>query len=135
MANTTVVNGEIWMQPHPRLTLAELRKLIEERTIVATPRLGARDANHSKGYVIGQEAWLILKNEEGREELRRRIKITGLGIRQLMDFSPLSLAGCGDAHQNWQSIRQTLEFFERRVIHPQETATIVRFKYLDNETA
>lgn len=131
MTLSTEVGNEIWLQPHPWLTLAELRRLIEEQGITATPRLGGRDHTHPKGYNIGQQTWLVLKDETGREQRRERIEITGLDLRPLANFDALSLWGCGFSYQSWLDIQHVLIFFEKRPIRPDETVTIVRFDYLD----
>lgn len=121
--------SELWFRPSPWCSLAELRGLLENQHISATPRLGIRDDRHPKGYAVGQETVLRLFDEDGREVLRTQVTISMLIMRRLADLTAQNLAGCGPAFRSWHDVRNALSHFERREVDNKEMVTIVRFAY------
>ena len=128
-ASHTNGHPELWLRPSAGLSLAVLSTLIEAQRITATPRLGARDAKHPKGYQPGQEVMLRVLDEHGAEYLHRRVRIESLTIRPLRQLTEDDLHHTL-AYQNWEDVQRELSQFEKRLIDENEDATVVEFSYL-----
>lgn len=127
-------NDLIWMQPYPGISSADLRELVENAKITATPRLGVRTSAHSRGYAIGADVTLRVFNETGLLITERSVIITQLIVRQLGKLRRPDLAGCGPAYRTWRDVQRVLGFFERRTVKSSELVTIVRFAYHQRRT-
>ncbi len=120
---------EIWLRPSPRLSLEVLSTLVESRCIMATPRLGARNGDHPKGYEPGQVAMLRVLDDSGTEHLSRMIRIESVIVRPLRQLTPDDLENTFP-YKNWEEVRSDLSLFEKRQIDDSEQASVVEFSYL-----
>ena len=84
-------NPEIWLRPSPNIPLPVLSGFVESRLLKATPRLGARDSTHPKGYEPGQTVTLLVLDNQGEEHLRLFVRIEAVTIRQLSQLTPGAL--------------------------------------------
>lgn len=129
MATRHWLNDSIWMQPHPGVSSAALRELVENAMVSATPRLGDRMEGQPKGYAVGARVLLKVFNEGGIPITERAVTVTGLTVRQLGKLTRRDLVGCGPPCHTWRDVQRILGFFERRTIRSNERVTIVRFAY------
>ncbi|OYV27830.1 MAG: hypothetical protein B7W98_00915 [Parcubacteria group bacterium 20-58-5] len=112
---------ELWFRPSPAMPLSVLLSLIESEHMTVTPRLGKRDATHPKGYQPGTVATIRLFDEDWKERLSKRVRITGITSKPLRAFA------------DEPSLQEELSFFEGRPITPDETVSFVEFSYLNRE--
>jgi hypothetical protein len=129
MANNHKDHPEIWLRPSPILPLDVLSALIESRVITATPRLGARNGTHPKGYTEGQVALLRVLNDAGTEQLSRSIRIKSVTIRPLRQLRPDDLQNTFP-YQNWKEVQRDLSHFEKRAVGDNEETSVIEFSYL-----
>jgi len=120
---------EIWLRPSPKLPLEVLSTLVESRCITATPRLGARNGDHPKGYEPGQVATLRVLDDTGAEHLSRMVRIESIVIRPLQELTPGDLENTFP-YKVWEEVRSDFSLFEKRQIDYSEQASIVEFSYL-----
>jgi hypothetical protein len=121
---------EIWLQPSPpHLSLNVLSTLIEIRSLTATPRLGARNSTHPKGYEPGQIAMLRVGDERGHEHLKRRVRIEAVTIKPLQNLTPDDLHHTV-SYNSWEEVQRDLSFFEKRPVKENEDTSIIEFSYL-----
>ena len=120
-------NPELWFRPS-RLPLPVLLELIESRRMTATPRLGARDGNHLKGYEPGQVVTVRVLDDNGVEHARRKARIEAVTIRPLSHLTPGDLQNT--FYHHWEEVREDFELFEKRSISDAEEASIIEFSYL-----
>lgn len=121
---------ELWFREHPWTTTAELARLLCSRGLTATPRLGARDEGHPKGYTVGQRITAKLLSIAGETEIIAvEVEVTGLVSRPLQDLTAEDLAGCGPTLTNAEEVSRMLGYFDQRSIQPDETVTVIRFAY------
>ncbi|MHB1769874.1 MAG: hypothetical protein ACYCPH_02220 [Minisyncoccota bacterium] len=120
---------EIWFRPSPRIPLTVLSELITRTYITATPRLGARNDNHPKGYKQGEVAMLRVFDEANVEHLSRRIRIEAVIVRPLQQLLPADLHRTF-SYRNWEEVQRELSFFEKRMVESDEDASIIEFSYL-----
>lgn len=120
----------ICLQPSPNLSLEVLSTFIEIGSITATPRLGARNGDHPKGYTPGVVATLFLHDYTGTKHLSSRaIRIEAVTIRPLQELTPDDLHNTVWYH-NWQDVQQELSYFEKRPVTDDEDVSIIKFSYL-----
>ena len=120
---------EIWLRPSPSLSLEVLLTFIEIRSITATPRLGARNGTHSKGYEPGDTAILRVFNAAGIEQLKKDIRIDAVTIRPLKQLKRSDLHHT-ISYNSWKDVQRDLSFFEKRPIKDNEDTSIIEFSYL-----
>lgn len=121
--------GELWLRPSPRVTLFELQRLVSQRALRRTPRLGARDETHPKGYTPGRATMLRILDAHGRQQYSTPVTITELLVRRLGELTPADLAGCEPTLRTWCDVQVVLSFHEGRLIAPTEPVTMVSFTY------
>jgi hypothetical protein len=126
---------ELWLRPSPTIPLADLLQLIQRRELTRTPRLGARDESHPKGYTIGQPATLRLVDASGKQQFAAIVIVTDLINRRLFEITPDDLAGCGPWYRTWRDVEQAFAFFENRMVFSGEPVTIVEFTYSDDPSS
>lgn len=135
--DVTRVAPELWFRPYPGTSSETLRRLIAMGSIISTPRLGARDDRHPKGYAIGEKAMLRLKgerrpgvpSEEEVDLLTEWVEVVGLTVSRLVALTPEQLVGCGLYPNSWDTVGRLLSHFEGREIAPDEIVTIVHFAH------
>lgn len=97
--------------------------------MTATPRLGARDSSHPKGYAPGQTVLLRVFNARNIECLRQSARIEGVITRPLRALTPQDLHGAV-LYRVWQDVQTTLSFFEKRYVEEDEDVSVITFSYL-----
>jgi hypothetical protein len=127
--NSHADRPEIWLRPSPGISFKVLSMFIDIRTMTATPRLGARNGAHTKGYKPGQVVLLRLFDEKNVERLQRTVRIEDVTIRPLRELTPDDLHDTVLYH-NWREVRRELSFFEKRPIEEREDASVIGFSYL-----
>lgn len=121
---------EIWLQETPWYETPELVRLVRLGLLAATPRLGARDARHPKGYALGQRMTVVVFNAARNQRLAGRpVTITAILTRPLARLTPADLDGCGPMFRRWQNVGRVLGHFEGRRIEETEDITIIAFAY------
>ncbi|HUD03167.1 MAG TPA: hypothetical protein VMR46_04140 [Candidatus Paceibacterota bacterium] len=119
---------ELWFRPG-KIPLPVLLSFIESRLLTATPRLGARNGAHPKGYKPGQEVLLRVLDEDDVEHLRQNIRIDEILIRRLSELTPNDLRNTLPFH-TWEEIQASFSQFEGRPVHGHEDVSIITFSYL-----
>ena len=127
--NTHADRPEIWLRPSPGISFSVLSTLIDIRTMTATPRLGARNGGHPKGYKPGQVVSLRVFDEKNVERLQRSVRVEAVTIRPLQELTPQDLHDTVLYH-SWQDAQRDFSFFEKRPVAPNEDASIIEFSYL-----
>ncbi len=122
---------ELWFRPSPELPLAVLSKSLDARGILATPRLGERNASHPKGYLPNTVATVRLFDDRWREQSREDVLIIRVVSKPLHDFEDLDLTNT--AYRSVESMRRDLSFFEERPLASDETVSLVEFSYLNRK--
>ena len=122
-------NPELWLRPSPKLPFEVLSTLIESRLMTATPRLGARDNNHPKGYEPGQVVTLKVLDGEGGDFLHLPVLIKQVIVRQLSLLTENDLQRIPPYH-DWREVQHDFSLFEGRPIGETEEASIIEFSYL-----
>ena len=120
---------ELWFRPSPKVPLAVLSELITRRCITATPRLGARNDGHPKGYTQGETAVLRVFDDANTERLSRSIRIEAVIVRPLRQLMSIDLRNTF-SYRNWEEVQRELSFFEKRSVEDCEDASIIEFSYL-----
>ena len=120
---------EIWFRPSPKVPLTVLSELIENRRITATPRLGARNGDHPKGYARGEIAVLRVFDDTGTEHFNRTVRIETIVVSPLRQLTPIDLRNTL-SYQNWKEVQRELSFFEKRPVGGDEDASVIEFSYL-----
>ena len=128
-ANNHNTHPEIWLRPSPGLSLSVLLTFVEIRHITATPRLGARNGNHPKGYKPGEIATLRVLDENGVEHLSRSVRIEAVVIKPLQRLTPDDLHHTA-WYNHWEEVQRELSLFEKRPVEKNEDASIIEFSYL-----
>jgi hypothetical protein len=102
---------------------------VESQLIKATPRLGARDATHPKGYEPGQVVILRVLDENNEECLRHTVRIDTVTVRPIAELTSDDLQNALPYH-DWRDVQHDLSLFEQRPIDADEEASIIEFPYL-----
>ena len=135
MAILQNAQGELWFRPNPRVTLSELQRLVRQRALRRTPRLGIRNATHpSKGYTPGQPVTLRIYDSRGEQQHVAHATVTDVIVRRLNEIAPADLAGCEPTLRTWHDVETVLSYFEGRNVPPDAPVTLVSFDYRENCT-
>ena len=127
--NDHKTHPEIWLQPSPSLPLEVLLNAVKGKHVTATPRLGARNGNHRKGYKQGQIATLRVFDDTYVDHLHQKVRIRAVTTRPLQELTSDDL-GNTVWYQSWQDVQRELSFFEKRPVGSSEEVSIVKFLYL-----
>ena len=120
---------EIWFRPSPKVPLAVLSELIANKRVTATPRFGARNGDHPKGYTRGGIAVLRVFDDTNTEHLNRTVRIETIVVSPLRQLTPIDLRNTL-SYKNWKEVQRELSFFEKRPVGDDEDASIIEFSYL-----
>ena len=132
MAILQDTGGELWFRPSPRVTLFELQRLIRQKALRRTPRLGIRDTTHpTKGYAAGWRIMLRVFDPKGEQQCTMKAVVTEVTVRRLNEIATADLAGCEPTLRTWQDVKTVLSFFEGREVPPDAPVTLVSFNYLE----
>ena len=120
---------EIWFKPSPKASFDVLLELIVSKKLFTSPRLGARDELHPKGYKRGQVATLRLFDDMGGEKVSLKIIIEDVKVRRLKTIEESDLV---DSHfyRQAKDLQEDLSFFEGQDIMPEEDVSLISFSYL-----
>lgn len=127
--NNHKTHPEIWLRPSPSLPLEVLLISIKGKLVTATPRLGARDENHKKGYERGSLVTLRVVDDKYVDHLHQKIRIKAVTTRPLQELTPDNLGNTA-WYQSWADVQRELSFFEKRVVEKQEDVSVIEFSYL-----
>ena len=120
---------EIWFKPSPKASFDVLLELIVSKKLFISPRLGARDELHPKGYKRSQVATLRLFDDMGGEKVSLKIRIEDVKIKRLKRIEESDLVGSHFYGQS-RDLEEDLSFFEGRDIMPEEDVSLINFSYL-----
>ena len=123
-------NPEIWFRPSPMFPSTVLSKLILNREITATPRMGIRDSSHPKGYNNGQIVTLRMFDDDWKETMNLRVCVKAVRSKRLQDLIEVDLVNTVGYRTGWKSVQQDLSFFEGRVVEMCEMVSLVEFDYI-----
>ena len=129
MGNCHIGHPEIWFRPSPRLPLQVLLRLVQGKSLTATPRLGARNDAHPKGYVPGETAILRVLDSVDIERFSTSVCITEVVIRPVRNLTADLLQEV-IPYQDWTEVQRELSLFEKRPVRDDEQVSVVRFSYL-----
>ena len=126
--------GELWFRPNPKVALFELQRLITQRALRTTLRLGVRDATHpTKGYTPGQTVTLRIYDSQGEQQHVTRVAVTAVTVRRLNELTPQDLVGCEPTLRTWRDAQVMLSSFERHGVPPDAPVTVVSFTYPEQQ--
>lgn len=121
----------LWFRQSPLVTCAALVYLVGSEMLTATIRLGIRDESNEKGYALGEQLPIEVRNRNGEEDevlISKQARLTGIAPLRLQDIKPEQRHPLRLYHQ-LSEVQADLSFFEKRRVELSEMVTIVTFEY------
>jgi len=122
----------VWFRKSPAVGEAALVALVDRGDLNATIRIGASHEWHPKGYVVGDEVPIRVKDAASNDLLVRRARVTEVVIKRLCLFAPCELVHT-IFYKSWRDALHDLVFFEGNPVDADPIATLVRFEYVDED--
>ena len=122
------VSPELWFRRSTTVSAEMLLALIYKGDLTATIRLGARHERHFKGYAVGEDVVIRVKDAADNDMIVRQARVTDIVIKRLCLLTDEELADTL-FYKSWREVLHDLMFFEKKPVTADPMATLVRFEY------